>query len=152
MQSRYELKYRQIGPGSRDDKELCILNRVIRWTPSGIEYEADQRHAEAITAGTGVAEGRRVSTPGTSESQRNEKGKVPELQEKDFTVFRPICARLNFLAQDRPDLQFVSKNISAHMAKPTGEAWCMLVRVGRYLKKHSRMVQVLPWSPEDEKG
>ena len=35
------------GPG-KELKEGRISNRVVRWTPEGWEYEADQRHAELI--------------------------------------------------------------------------------------------------------
>ena len=43
-------------PGSRfidhllryqDDKEVKILNRIVRWIKEGIGYEADPRHAES---------------------------------------------------------------------------------------------------------
>ena len=40
---------RQIaGHGAGDDKEVKVLNRVIRATPQGWEYEADLRHAELL--------------------------------------------------------------------------------------------------------
>ena len=29
----------------QEDKELRILNRIIRWSDDGLEYEADQRHS-----------------------------------------------------------------------------------------------------------
>ena len=37
-----------IGPDPKDDKEVSILNRVVRWTTEGIEYEADPRHVEKL--------------------------------------------------------------------------------------------------------
>ena len=44
MRSRYELTCGgRIGPGPKDSKELRIPNRIIRWTPTGVEYEADPR-------------------------------------------------------------------------------------------------------------
>lgn len=46
---RFEVKFRaRLGPGERDDKTVRILNRIVTWTEEGIEYEADQRHAEII--------------------------------------------------------------------------------------------------------
>ena len=38
------------GPGPDDGKEAVILNRIIRWTESWIEYEADLRQAEKMVA------------------------------------------------------------------------------------------------------
>ena len=49
LEAKYELKKGgRLGPGPSpfDSKELTILNRVIRWTEQGIEYEADPRQGE----------------------------------------------------------------------------------------------------------
>ena len=41
LEARYELrKGGRIGPGEHDDKEGRVLNRVVRWTTHGLEYEA----------------------------------------------------------------------------------------------------------------
>ena len=37
-----------MGPGKDDDKEIKILNRIIRYTNNGLELEAELRHAELI--------------------------------------------------------------------------------------------------------
>ena len=47
LRKRYELtESARLGPGATDDKEARVLNRAIRWTDDGLEYEADPRHAE----------------------------------------------------------------------------------------------------------
>ena len=47
LEAKYELrKGGIIGPGKDDDKEGRVLNRVVRWTEDGLEYEADPRQAE----------------------------------------------------------------------------------------------------------
>ena len=38
----------RLGSGAGDVQEVRLLNRVIRWTPKGILYEADPRHAEQL--------------------------------------------------------------------------------------------------------
>ena len=44
MRKQYELTTQpRLGPGPEDAKEGIILNRIIRWTPEGLEYEADPR-------------------------------------------------------------------------------------------------------------
>ena len=49
LEKKYELKKGgRLGPGDSDCKELTILNRVIRWTPSGVEYEANPRQGERL--------------------------------------------------------------------------------------------------------
>ena len=52
LEAKYELKKGgRLGPGASDCKELTVLNRVIRWTDEGIEYEADPRQAEKLLEG-----------------------------------------------------------------------------------------------------
>ena len=46
LESRYELKKGgRLGPGPNDAKEITVLNRVLRWTNDGLEYEADPRQS-----------------------------------------------------------------------------------------------------------
>ncbi len=45
-------------------KELRVLNRVIQWTPAGLRYEADPRHAEIVVRGVAGAD-RAFSVSGT---------------------------------------------------------------------------------------
>ena len=45
----FEIKIRGIlGPNAGDTHEIRILNRIVRWTAEGLEYEVDQRHAAII--------------------------------------------------------------------------------------------------------
>ena len=56
MRKQYELTTQpRLGPGPEDAKEGIILNRIIRWTPEGLEYEADPRQAEKLIAECGLA-------------------------------------------------------------------------------------------------
>ena len=49
MESWFEIKVRGIiGSGEADKKEMVILGRIVRWTPEGIEYEADPKHRRII--------------------------------------------------------------------------------------------------------
>ena len=38
----------RLGPAATDDKEARVLNRIIRWTGNGLEYEADPRQVEKL--------------------------------------------------------------------------------------------------------
>ena len=38
----------RLGPGKSDATEGRVLNRVIRWAPGGLEYEADPRQVERL--------------------------------------------------------------------------------------------------------
>eukprot|EP00969_Alexandrium_andersonii_P066677 2939856-Alexandrium_andersonii.AAC.1 len=38
----------RLGGGASDLQKVKLLNRIIRWTPEGLLYEADPRHAEQL--------------------------------------------------------------------------------------------------------
>ena len=67
MQGHYELPVGgRLEPGPSDDKEATVLNRVIRWTEQGVEYEANPRQVERLLDGIELSgEGvKGVATPG----------------------------------------------------------------------------------------
>ena len=48
LRQKYELKMEVLGPKAGQTEEVRVLNRIIRWTRTGLGYEPDQRHAERI--------------------------------------------------------------------------------------------------------
>ena len=73
--------------------------------------------------------------PITEEEERSE-----ELQGAEATRFRAVAARANYLAADRPDIQYAVKEVRRKMAKPVKGDWQKLVRLGRYLRGAPRCV------------
>ena len=57
VEQEFEIKTKTVGLNAedREAKEERILNRIIRATESGWEYEADQRHADLIIQETGTS-------------------------------------------------------------------------------------------------
>ena len=51
---RHEIKFELMGPAAGGNKSVRILNRVLQWRESGLELEADQRHAELIIKYAGL--------------------------------------------------------------------------------------------------
>ena len=69
VRSHYELTVGgRLGPGPQDDKEATVLNRVIRRTDRGVEYEADPRHGDLLILSLGLEQGASVKTPGVKPS------------------------------------------------------------------------------------
>ena len=135
----YELKVRAIlGPDPRDDKQVRILNRIVSWNNSGIQYEPDQRHVEIVIKALGLEKAKPVSTPGIREHLTPEGDKA--LEGATATLYRSMVMRLNYLAQDRPDIQFACKELARGMSSPTEGHWQPLKRLGRYLISKPRMV------------
>ena len=109
----------RLGPGTADGKELTILNRVVRWTGGGIEYEADPRQAEKLLEEFALDSNyNQVATPGIKPLPTQLQEDKP-LSEAEHTRFRAISARANYLSADRPDLQYAAKEICRHMSNPT---------------------------------
>ena len=55
LSDKFQVKMRGImGPDEGDVKEMRLLNRIVRWLPDGIRYEADQRHAEILIQQLGL--------------------------------------------------------------------------------------------------
>ena len=95
LQTYYELtKGGRLGPGKEDSKRGIILNRVIRWTDEGVEYEADPRSAERLLEATGMEGANGVGTPGVKvlAAQHEEDEELPKSATTDY---RAKAARAN---------------------------------------------------------
>jgi hypothetical protein len=145
MHERFLLKeLGRLGGGRGELRELRVLNRVIRWTPAGLKYEADPRHAEIIVRGVVGAE-RAVGSPGTHSKDYEEKYDDRELPEATARLFRSFAARANYLALDRPDISQATKELCRRMSAPRAGDLQALLRVARYLSGASRVVYEYPW-------
>jgi len=134
---RFESKVKgRIGPASGDEKSMRVLNRLVHWTSEGIEYEADQRHAELIIQELNLkADSKGANTPGEqSKGKDGNEQYDEELEGAERTWYRGIVARGNYLAQDRCDIQYAEKELSRGMQNPTKRHVRTLKRLGRYLK------------------
>ena len=61
-----------------------------------------------------------------------------------------VVARANYLAQDRPDIQFATKEICRSMAKPTASGMAKMKRLARYLLQHPQAT--IEYDGKDESG
>ena len=71
------------------------------------------------------------------------------IPEDQHTNFRALGARCNYLAADRPDIQFSAKEICRWMANPTELSMAALRRLGRYLTGRRRLVFRYPLQTAD---
>jgi hypothetical protein len=103
LAEHYELKVGpRLGPGVEDAKEATVLNRVVRWTDEGIEWEADPRQSEKLVKECGLEGSKPVATLGvkpTAEQMSTDQ----DLERNLYTAFRGTAARGNYLATDKPD-------------------------------------------------
>jgi hypothetical protein len=145
MHERFLLKeLGRLGGGQGELRELRVLNRIIRWTPAGLKYEADPRHAEILVRGVAGAE-RALSAPGTSSKDYESPSDEAELPDAIARLFRSFAARANYLALDRPDLSQATKELCRRMSAPRAADLRALSRVARYLVGAARVVYEYPW-------
>ena len=141
-----------LGPRPTDHKTIKMLHRVIHWRgasdgkPTAIEYSADPRHAEVLFAHMGFSRStvpkgsgfkglnatRGVTTQFVKENVTEAKLKVVTDAE-EVARFRSACMRLAFLAMDRPELQYPSKECARGIAGPTVRHFDLLKRAVQFL-------------------
>ena len=94
------------------------FNRLSRWTDGGLEYEASPRQDEKPVQDLKLGGGKAVGMPGVKLSTEQVlNGKKPDSDRE--TPFRPVAARSNYLAADRPECQYAAKQICRWMSAPT---------------------------------
>ena len=145
LEARYELtEAARLGPGPDDDKEARVLNRVVRWTAEGLEYEADPRQAEHLVQDLQLEGAKALGTPGCKATPEQLLGDEP-VEKSQETPFRAVAARGNYLAADRPECQYAAKEVCRWMSAPTTHSVASLKRMGRYLEGRRRLVFRYPW-------
>ena len=69
---------------------------------------------------------------------------------EECKAFRMIAARLNYMAQDNPWLQFPAKEVCRNMAKPRASDFMKTKRLVRFLKGAGEIKFLYAWQNEDE--
>ena len=54
LEDKYRLKVEMLSGGKGDVQEVKILNKIVRWTETGVELEADPRHADIVVKELGL--------------------------------------------------------------------------------------------------
>ena len=159
FKNKFEVKCDVLGPKVGIQKqEIRVLNRILTWTEEGIQYEPDQRHAELVIRDLGLTGCKAVTTPGCRDdaNRASDIGDIesdeqaPLLPSREASMYRAVAARLNYLAQDRADLQYACKEASRRMARPREGDLGLLKRIGRYLLGAPRFKQDFLWQREGD--
>ena len=128
-----------------DVQEIRCLNRIIRWVqPSGgvpahVEWEPDPRHVEImVDALFGKDKQKKISTPG---EKMPVSADTTVLKDAERQLYRSNTMRMAYLALDRPELQFSSKELARSMQQPNRWDMLQLQRAVRFLMGAPRVVQ-----------
>jgi hypothetical protein len=150
MKEWYEVKVKaRLGPEEGDAKEIDVLGRKIRCTDAGYEFEADSSHRNKVMEALGFNEKTKELTV-TGRVEDSEVEDVP-LTGSEATSFRALAARLNYLAQDSPEIMFAAKEVCREMAKPSTSSWRKLKTLSRFILGREAVVWQYPWQCEEPK-
>ena len=121
-------------------------------TLGGIEYEADDKHRVELMKLNGLAEDSN-SVGGVAVRPREEdlEEDAVELMGEECKRFRTMAALLNYLGQDRSDIQYATKEICARMSRPTVGGLKRIKRAVRYLVRAKKVVWKMREWGDDEK-
>lgn len=129
-----------LGPDKKDDKDVSILNRIVRWDTDGVEYEVDPRHVEKLLLDVKMENCRGLPPLGVEPSSEDAEKLEAPLTGDVVTLYWSGVARCNYLSVDRPDIPFESKELFRAMSRPTESDMVALKHLCRYLKGHPRLV------------
>ncbi len=105
------------------------------------EYEADPRQVEKLLVEIELEGANGAATPGQKVLAHQIEAEE-ELSECDFTRFRGLAARANYLAADRIDVLHAAKEVCRLMSRPTTLAMGALKRLSRYLRAPAHGLQL----------
>ena len=140
LEERFEISTKVIGDGPGELSSAKVLNRVISVSESGWTHEADQRHADLIVKAMGLEQAKGGKTPGEEARPWAEEEDAKLLDGREQGEFRSIAARANYLALDRADIEYATKEVCRAMATPTRGDLRKLRRLARYLIDRPRVV------------
>jgi hypothetical protein len=126
-----------LGPEAGDKKELCILNRRLRVERDALVYEPDPKHLQLLCDEFGLQQSSKgLDSPFSKEDGKALQGDDEELESGEATKFRAMAARASYIAQDRVDVMFASKEVCRDMSRPTVGSMRKLKRLARYLLEY----------------
>lgn len=124
-----------VGPDREDLKEIRVLSRRLRLDGDALVYEADEKHVETVLKEVGLEKESKTSEVPLPRDYEAQDADV-ELAPVDAHRYRRIAAVVNYLALDRPDLQFAAGVLGRTAARPTERSMANLTKLSRYLLGH----------------
>ena len=155
LKANYELKNRgRLGSGDKDVKQIDMLGRIIKLEEDGITWQGDPRRQQLLEDYFGMDAATKTLTKNGYDDE--EKDQVEEddigLTKEEFKAYRMLAARLNYMAQDNPLVQYSAKEMCRSMACPTVKDFAKVKRVVRFLKGLGTVTWRYEWQEENEFG
>ena len=136
MEETYDLKHAI--PNRDSGNEVKCFDRIVRWTPRGIELEGDEQHAKILRKAWSTEECSEVETAKTKDGQDRLNNGEELHEEEEARRARRAIARISYMAQDRLDISVVARVLSLSTARRQKEVLLVIKRVIRYLRRYPR--------------
>jgi hypothetical protein len=129
-----------------------MLGRIIEIDEDGITWRGDPRHLELLREHFGMNDNTNVLTKNGYDDDTEQGWQRPS---EDLTAakcknFRMLAARLNYMAQDNPTIQFPAKEVCRHMAKPRIHDFLNIKRTVRFMLGMPEVGFKFKWQGETE--
>ncbi|CAK0858488.1 unnamed protein product [Prorocentrum cordatum] len=112
---------------------IAIVRRKIRWTGKGFVWIGDTKHVTRCVELLGLTECKPADTPGSKATGKSVREALDPLPHDEAKLYQQVAGLVNYVAVDRPDIQFAVKVILTDMGKPTVISMLRLRRCVRYL-------------------
>ena len=151
IKGRYDCDGEMLGDEDGDSLEISFLGRRLLWKNDGIEWLGDVKHVKAFLERSGLDESRPVAPVDTPGVKHERDPDAPLLEGDAATKHRGLVALLNYIAQDRGDLAFSTKELSQTMARPRVGDDQGVKRAARYLRRFPVSSLMYNWQAQPSK-
>ena len=131
--------------GTKAGREGVFVHRTIRWNESGFSYRPDPKHVDALIRTLSLEDARPVATPSTRDTVKGQANTLSELSVTGQALYMSGSGLLKYIALDRMDVVFATKEVRSRTAKADVLALLLLKRVARYLVGHRKITISFPY-------
>ena len=153
LQQYFEIRSQIVGPciDEGDKQECTVLNRLLRYTPDGWEWEADPRLAQSIVDSYDGEFLHPYTTPGKAGPIKVPGFDRPITNPETVRQFRSRVQKSMFLSHDREDIMFTSKELARWSSRPTAGCLEGMKHMAGYISANMRVVYKFRWRDPEPK-
>ncbi len=115
-------------------RHIRYLKRDLYWTTEGFFWVGDEKHVIRLVEMLGLQDSKASDMPGSKATGKSIRDALDELPVVEAKLFQQAAGLLNYIAIDRPDIQYSVKVILTDMSKPLVISMLRVKRCVRYLK------------------
>ena len=103
--------------GPTAGREGVFLHKRRRWNESGCSYRPDPKHVDALVESASLEDARPVATPFTRDTGKGQANTLCELSLTEKEIYMTGSGLLQYIALDRTDVVFATKEVRSRTAK-----------------------------------